>query len=207
MIQNPELLKLVKYKLGVFDLNKDINEEDLPKIRDLSIRDKSLSGKPLNIDLSEITELSGLEALDIQLFTLGEKEAEAIGKLKELKRLTIRDSSINESIKADSLDTLTIERGRVAEGVSLPEARSVNLIELEDVNLSMLSNPNEKLGVLLIRGGNISNLDRLNSIDSLKSLTIEATKADRSILSKLALKNVFINYNEDRSRLYTSKIY
>ena len=45
MIADKELLKLVKYKLGIFDLSTDIIEEDLQEVEELIINNLSLSGQ------------------------------------------------------------------------------------------------------------------------------------------------------------------
>jgi hypothetical protein len=206
MIKNPELLKLVKYKLGVFDASKEISEEDLAKVRELSVRNKSISGKPLDIDLTELTQLTGIEDLDLQLFSVGKREAEAISALKNLRRLTIRDSRVDGTIALDQLENLTIERGRIESSASLPDAASINLIGLEEVDVSRFLSENSKASSLTIRGGKISNLNRLTNLNSLRSVTIEATKADKDTLKDLVNNNVYVKYNEDERTFNTSKI-
>ena len=51
MVTDKELLKLIKYKLGIFDLSKPISEEDLKRVYELSVNNLSFSGQKKNIDL------------------------------------------------------------------------------------------------------------------------------------------------------------
>ncbi len=205
MITDSELLKLVKYKIGIYDLSKSLPEGGLEKVKDLTIRNHSLSGEPLDIDLTQIGELTNLEDLDVVRFALERREADTIESLRHLKGLTIRDSMICDTIDVKGLERLTVEASNIDPEAMLPDAEYISLIELDDIDLSKIDREDSKLRSLLIRGGNIYNFEVLKRLPNLSSVIIEGAEADKSILNELAEKGMYVRHYEDKSRIDLGK--
>ena len=75
---DPQIKKLAKYKLGIFDEEQEVSAEELKEVDELEVFAKSFSGKDYNIDLKSLTELPGLKILSLSGFTLSDEDVETI---------------------------------------------------------------------------------------------------------------------------------
>ena len=203
MINDSELLKLAKYKIGIFDPERTITEEQLESVSDITINNKSLSGKERNVDLTEVRKLPNLESLTIANFELQKPQADAISSLQGLEELTIEDSSIDSKINLSKLSVLAVNNSIVKDLDFLPKAKEMSFFLL-DVNISQLEKFKDTLESLRIYGGRIIDGNKLEQFEKLRSVEIESTSIDKEILKKLEAKGIEVEYSPERdmSTLY-----
>jgi len=206
MITDKELLKLVKYKLGIFDLSQDIPEGALDRVTELIISNESVAGKPLNVDLTQLSELKNLTSLDLNRFRLEGESLDTINSLPILKKLAIRNSILDGDITQDNLEKFSLERGELGKDASLPEAKVMNFNEVENVELGKIKNDKGKIRHISIRGGNIRNPGLLESYESLETLIVVGTKVDDEIIKRLTQRNVGIVYMPEERNMTTTML-
>lgn len=204
MVTDKELLKLIKYKLGIFDLSKPISEEDLKRVYELSVNNLSFSGQKKNIDLTQIGELHGLQKLDIVSFDIGEEEAKSISSLNLLEELTINKSSLNVPISMQPLEYLSVTDSQVADLGYLPKAEILDLYGLDTMDLSQLEHLKGVLKDIGIYGGNVKKAGALKDMPKLEEATfIGATLDDKNVPDELTDKGVNVDYEPDERNIDT----
>jgi hypothetical protein len=201
MITNKELLKLVKYKLGLFELDQEITDEDLQHVYELVISNVSLSGKLNNIDLSQLSEIPNLQSLDLYSFDIGKEFADALSSLKQLESLRITRSNVQAPIECGTLSSLIIESSRVGNYQFLPVAKEVEFIE-QGVNMYELSAQEGVTKRLCFYGGSIKKAKRIREYTQLESAVFDRVKLDdANIPRKLKESGIDVEYEKGEFHL------
>ena len=195
MINNPELLKLAKYKLGVFDSKETISEEVLNKILEITINDRSLSGQIKNIDLAEIRKMPKLKRLTLANFDIQKSQADSISSLQDLETLEIEDCRLDSQISLPSLVSLSVRNSVVGSLENLPVAPNVEFHSIDAIDISQFAKFQDTIKNLSIFGGKIKNAKYLNQFEKLESISIVGSQVDRELIDRLTLLGIEVEYS------------
>lgn len=77
------LKKAICYKIGEFG-DYELQREDLLKVEELNLNNRTFSGKEKDIDLTEIQALSNLKNISLQYFKIDDSIAEILNSLSNL---------------------------------------------------------------------------------------------------------------------------
>jgi len=187
MVLDKELLKLAKYKLGVFDLSQPITDEELASIDELSINNLSFSGQVKNVDLTQLSQFIGLQRLDLTNFDIGETFAKAISGLQQLESLTISKGSLRAPIENESVEQIILKSCDVKDYGYLPSTEALDMYE-QNVDISQMQNQIDKMKDFSLFGGSLKKSRRLTEMTKLENVYVVGAKIDdRSTIE--ALKN------------------
>ena len=194
MITDKELLKLVKYKLGIFDLSQNITEEDLQDVYELVINNISLSGQKKDVDLTQLASIPNIERLELVNFDIDDEVAIAISSLARLKHLSISDSKIQAPINCAALEYISIEDSKVKRYDYLPIAEQIDFIS-QNVNADELKKQSGLTKDISFYGGSVKSSYIIGELSGLESATFIETKLDDTKLpDKLKEKGIQVEY-------------
>lgn len=198
---DPQIKKLAKYKLGIFDEEQEVSDEELRDVDELEIFAKAFSGRDYNIDLKSLAELPGLKSLSLSGFTLFEEDVATINSLQELKELSLDQCKVKElSLKLPKLQALVISDSFVESygDTELPEYTEFS--EMRALDLRKVK-PSSKLSQVLIENCRVAGFSNIVNSPNLTSVSLYSSSVDNKIaLLKLA-SNKNIRFEDDKNHI------
>ena len=198
---DPQIKKLAKYKLGIFDEEQEVSAEELREVDELEVFAKSFSGKDYNIDLKSLTELPGLKILSLSGFTLSDEDVETINSLQELEELSLDQCKVKTlGLTLPKLQALVVSDSLVASygDTEFPEYTEFSGIRTLDLRKSK---PSTKLSQVLIENCRVAGFSNIVNSPNLTAVSLYSSSVDNKIaLIKLA-SNKNIRFEDDKHHL------
>ena len=198
---DPQIKKLAKYKLGIFDEEQEVSAEELREVDELEVFAKSFSGKDYNIDLKSLTELPGLKILSLSGFTLSDEDVETINSLQELEELSLDQCKVKTlGLTLPKLQALVVADSLVASygDTEFPEYTEFSGIRTLDLRKSK---PSTKLSQVLIENCRVAGFSNIVNSPNLTAVSLYSSSVDNKIaLIKLA-SNKNIRFEDDKHHL------
>lgn len=165
-----------------------LQEEDLEKVEELNLNNKTFSGVNKKIDLSQIKELKNLSSLSLQYFEINDKNVDILQGLEKLKNISLISTkyTAKKEIDLEKLNSIEIQFCEIKDGyqnIIMPP-----IIKIKDggmVNLNEIQNK-ENIRKIVINNCEIKQFSKILEFTSLKSINIDGSKIDNSdILSEI----------------------
>ena len=196
-----QIKKLAKYKLGIFDEEQEVSDEELRQVDELEIFAKAFSGRDYNIDLKSLAELPGLKSLSLSGFTLSEEDVATINSLQELEGLSLDQCKVKElSLKLPQLQTLVISDSFVASygDTELPEYTEFS--EMRELDLRKVK-PSSKLSQVLIENCRVAGFSNIVNSPNLTSVSLFSSRVDNKIALLKLVSNKNIRFEDDKNHI------
>ena len=196
-----QIKKLAKYKLGIFDEEQEVSDEELRQVEELEIFAKAFSGRDYNIDLKSLAELPGLKSLSLSGFTLLEEDVATINSLQELEGLSLDQCKVKElSLKLPQLQTLVISDSFVASygDTELPEYTEFS--EMRELDLRKVK-PSSKLSQILIENCRVAGFSNIVNSPNLTSVSLFSSSVDNKIALLKLVSNKNIRFEDDKNHI------
>ena len=212
---DPQIKKLAKYKLGIFDEEQEVSDEELRQVDELEIFAKAFSGRDYNIDLKSLAELPGLKSLSLSGFTffscniyailcvntLLEEDVATINSLQELEGLSLDQCKVKElSLKLPKLQALVISDSFVASygDTELPEYTEFS--EMRELDLRKVK-PSSKLSQVLIENCRVAGFSNIVNSPNLTSVSLFSSSVDNKIALLKLVSNKNIRFEDDKNHI------
>lgn len=165
-----------------------LQEEDLEKVEELNLNNKTFSGVNKKIDLSQIKELKNLSSLSLQYFEINDKNVDILQGLEKLKNIRLISTKYTAQKEHDleKLDYIVLEFCKMEAGYrNIIMPRIVKIQDCGIVNLNEIQNK-ENIRKIVINNCDIKQFSKILEFTSLKSINIDGSKIDNSaILSEI----------------------
>ena len=198
---DPQIKKLAKYKLGIFDEEQEVSAEELREVNELEVFAKSFSGKDYNIDLKSLTELPGLKILSLSGFTLSNEDVETINSLQELKELSLDQCKVKTlGLTLPKLQALVVSDSFVAsygdtEFPEYTEFSGIRTLDLRKVK------PSTKLSQVLIENCRVAGFSNIVNSPNLTAVSLYSSSVDNKIALIRLASNKNIRFEDDKHHL------
>ena len=96
-----ELEKVISYKVGKF-AGEELEESDISKVEELSISNRSFSGKDKNINLAELINFQNIKNLCLQYFKMDDSTIDLLNSLQGLTTLQLASCEYNSEKQLDN---------------------------------------------------------------------------------------------------------
>lgn len=177
---NKYLERDLKLKLLDYD-EKPLTQDNLNKITEFSLNNYTLSDKPKEIDLSELSALVNINNLTLQRFYIGEEQLKMLSSFQHLGILQIVSCQIdsNNTYSIPSLRDLIISTSEIINklGIVLPEHVTINGINTK-FDLSSLEGLDKTKDLRLTNIKKVHNSSLLIKTPSLETLMLDGSKLD-----------------------------
>ena len=187
-------------KLKLLDYGeKPLTQDDLNKITEFSLNNYTLSDKPKEIDLSELSALVNINNLTLQRFYIGEEQLKMLSSFQHLGILQIVSCQIdsNNTYSIPSLRDLIISTSEIINklGIVLPEHVTINGINTK-FDLSSLEGLDKTKDLRLTNIKKIHNSSLLIKTPSLETLMLDGSKLDDKSVIDAIKDRVLISQEE-----------
>ena len=195
---NKYLERDLKLKLLDYD-EKPLTQDNLNKITEFSLNNYTLSDKPKEIDLSELSALVNINNLTLQRFYIGEEQLKMLSSFQHLGILQIVSCQIdsNNTYSIPSLRDLIISTSEIINklGIVLPEHVTINGINTK-FDLSSLEGLDKTKDLRLTNIKKVHNSSLLIKTPSLETLMLDGSKLDDKSVIDAIKDRVLISQEE-----------
>lgn len=179
-IKNEYLKKLIGYELNRYE-NPRIDQEDLKRVKNIAINRYDLLGKETNIELSDLSFLTGLESCIISNYRITEKDMARLNDLTNLETIQFSYCDFSNIVTKLSLNL---------NHVILEVCKNVRLdIFSENRMLEKLSIIGDYVDIrevekfsqmkeLYLQRCEITNMDRIANLKQLQYINLEKSTMD-----------------------------
>ena len=189
-IQDNELAKRIGNQVKKYNTNQFLREE-LESVQEISLRNVDFTGKSLNINFEQLSELKHLKFIYLQFIKVDDSLIEIINQFSELKELYFSQCNIigNKKFDLQQLEKLTL---LFCENVNLdifnmPEQLKISTKIDEKFDLNKV--PDKiKIKILSVNNADIKSFKYINDFSDLESLNIDGSKVDEKDILNI-LKN------------------
>ena len=189
-IQDNELAKCIGNQVKKYNTNQFLREE-LESVQEISLRNVDFTGKSLNINFEQLSELKHLKFIYLQFIKVDDSLIEIINQFSELKELYFSQCNIigNKKFDLQQLEKLTL---LFCENVNLdifnmPEQLKISTKIDEKFDLNKV--PDKiKIKILFVNNADIKSFKYINDFSDLESLNIDGSKVDEKDILNI-LKN------------------
>lgn len=195
---NKYLERDLKFKLLYFG-KEPLKQDDLNTITEFSLNNYTLSDKPKEIDLLELSSLVNICNLTLQHFYIGEDQLKMLSCFQNLEILQMASCIIdsNNTYTLPSLRDLIISTSDIKNklGIALPEHVTINGINTK-FDLSSLKGLDKTIDLRLTNIKQIHNSSLLVNTPTLKTLMLDGSKIDDKSVIDAIKDRVLISQEE-----------
>lgn len=196
MIENKILRNIILIKCKKDNI-EDLSENELEKVKDISLNKKNVSKQILDIDLSELNKIPNLEILSLQNFEINEQTINDIKKCKDLKVLHLETCNFNNAdvFKIDNLKKIIIKYCKVKDWRKIYFPENVVINAREKIDLKEFNNI-ENIINLKLNNLTISNFKRILNFENLKYLNIDGSIIDSNDIQSFMRKEIEFSHKK-----------
>lgn len=187
-IKSEALREIIGRKLQKKEVQK-IEQEELGKIKELTLNQKKLSGKKNDIYLQELIFFKGLEQLTICGFEISDFVIDIINQCKTLKKIQFTKCKWNAQNRLkDDLEYLVIDSCTDLKEQILGNSKCIRIVGNKKLDLAKCKHIS-KIQKLYLQNCNIFHFAEIINFKNLYYLNLDGSKiSDKDILEKLAGK-------------------
>lgn len=185
-LEDKEVEKAICYKLGEFG-NYELKEEDLSRIEELNLSDRSFSGKEKNINLSEISQLKNLKNITLQYFKIDDSIAQILNSLENLSSIQFAscEFDITQPFLNHSLRSLSFESCDINDYEQIFATESFRVVGDSKFSLKRLKGK-ENILRMYLQQCKIKGFEAVRDCTNLQALNLDgSTIDDEKVLSEL----------------------
>lgn len=189
-LKDTELEKAIFYQVENVD-----SEITFEKIENLSLSNKSFSGKKLNMNLEELELFYNIKRLCLQYFKIDDKIIKIINGLTKLESLQLVSSEINckeEILKNNNIKSLEINSCSVNDYSKICATENFYIISEKNFRLDKLKNK-EIIKKIFLQNSKIKGFKSINECKLLKILNLDGSKVDNKFVLEKVDKNIEIS--------------
>ncbi|MBR2289864.1 MAG: hypothetical protein IJ867_04525 [Clostridia bacterium] len=194
LLKEDKLEKEIKYALEIFE-KKELEEADLDRVSSVLISNWNVRGEELGVDISEISRLKNLKALELKGFELNQEIANILENFSGLEKICLYSCKSKEKVSVDfgKLKNILLDSCSEIDLNEIEMPENVKIVNCKVVDLSKLQNANQ-IKDLKIQASEIVNSSFLGKMKKLKKLNIDGSSLDDDeIIGKLRAKKVFVS--------------
>lgn len=195
---NKYLEQDLRLKLLCFG-QEPLTQDDLNTITEFSLNNHTLSDKPKEIDLLELSSLVNICNLTLQHFYIGEEQLKMFSCFQNLENLQMASCIIdsNNTYTLPSLRDLIISTSDIKNklGIALPEHVTIDGINTK-FDLSSLEGLDKTIDLRLTNIKQIHNSSLLVNTPTLKTLMLDGSKIDDKSVIDAIKDRVLISQEE-----------
>lgn len=196
-IENETLRKYIQYKTSNYG-KEDFLEEDLAKIKDVSLNQKNFTEELQEIDLSELSKIPNLEILSLQNFEINNQAIDKLKNCKNLKTLQLEVCYFDPNVELNiqQLENIIIKYCKIEDWRKIPLIKNVTIESGEKIDLEDLTNY-EKVAELRLNNLEVHNFKKILEYKNLNKLNLDGSKVDDESVMEILKSNVEISHRDN----------
>lgn len=177
-LQDKELEKAICYKIGEFG-DYELQREDLLKIEELNLNNRTFSGKEKDIDLREIQALANLKNISLQYFRIDDSIAEILNSLGNLNSIYLASCEIDitKPLSNPSLKSISFEACNVSDYSQIFGTESFRVIGDPQFRLKYLGGK-ENIERMFLQQCKVKNFESIAEYTNLQVLNLDGSTVD-----------------------------
>lgn len=170
-ILNLELKKYIQFKIG----KENFKKEDLDTVKDIILDGKTMNGLENKIYFEELLLFPNLEQIEINNTKVNKND---IDKLKNIKRISFRNCTIENVRELTNIEALTIKSSAVEEFEDIKNLNNITELELVNIEIKDFEflKAFNNLKILKIKNIKDFELKKINFFLPIEYLVIEVIK-------------------------------
>lgn len=181
-----ELEKVISYKVGKF-AGEELEESDIQKVEELSISNRSFSGKDKNVNLAELANFKNIRNLSLQYFKMDDSIIDLLNSLQGLTILQLASCVYDSEKQLDnkSLKTIIINSCDIKDFQNIKAPENFQLIGANSFKIGQLSGKTN-VKRMFLQSCKVKKIKEIEYFDNLEKLVLEGSSVDdRSKLEEL----------------------
>lgn len=173
-----ELERMICYKVGKF-CNEELEESDIQIVEELSLSNKSLSGKLKNMSLNELQKFQNIKSLVLQHFVLDDSIIKVLNSLTNLHILQLAscEYKANTKLTNSSLQNIIIYCCKIHDYSKINASEIFQIVGEESLSLNELAGK-ENIKRMSLMDCNVKKFRTIDEFIELQKLDLEGTQVD-----------------------------
>ena len=196
---NNEELKFKIYNMLKKDYDDEIEEEDLKKVKTISINKKNQDLGDIIFEEKDFEVLKYVECLTLNMFEMNDEFVKQIALMKNLNCLILNHCAFKAKKPIrNQLKNLMITYPENLEISIFSEVLSLEMLQLVDVKVDMqMLKKYENLEYIYLYNSEIKNFEILEEFEKLKEVGLDGSNILEDVCDRLKSKNIEVHYKDE----------
>lgn len=195
-----EELKFKIYNILNLEKESEITEEDLKKVKNISLNSKDLELKEKKFSKEDFEALKHVETLTLNSFNITNDIIEGLNKILNLKFLILNHCKFTDNTAIENnLEKLIINYPHQLNINIFSNVTNIEMIKLINVNQIDIEELSRftSLKKLSIYNSKILSFEKLENINKLQELNLDGSNIEDTVCTNLLNKGVNIHYSDE----------